>query len=392
MDVILGILLGLFVMTVLVVIHELGHALVAKKNNVKVKEFGIGFPPKAKSKKLKDSILGKNVEFSLNWLPLGGFVRLKGEYDSSKEKNSYGASCYWVKTKILFAGVAMNWLVAIVLFTILAWMGLPKIIDNQFTVASDTKIETIKKSQVAVAKVLKNSPAEKAGLKSMDIIKKVDNKEIKNYTTFTEIAEKNANKDINLEILRSGETKNIVVKPELNDKTKKGFVGVGLGQTRQKDMIHATWSAPIVGVGTTAQLTWVTLTSLGDMVGKLSTGLINSFNSDEGVRKEASQKIDQVSQNVAGPVGLLGVIFPEAGKAGIVSILFISAVISLSLAVMNALPIPALDGGRWATMTIFKLLKKPLTKEREENIQAIGMMILFGLIILITFADIGKVL
>ena len=135
-----GVLLGLFVLILLVVLHELGHAIVAKRNGVKVEEFGIGFPPAAKKWKVKRSFLGEDVTFSLNWLPLGGFVRLKGEYDSAKGEGTYGGSTFWVKTKILLAGVVMNWITAIVLFTILAVIGMPKILSNQVQLPFDTEV------------------------------------------------------------------------------------------------------------------------------------------------------------------------------------------------------------------------------------------------------------
>ena len=107
-------------------------------------------------------------------------------------------------------------------------------------------------------------------------------------------------------------------------------------------------------------------------------------------KKVASEKLTSVSQQVTGPVGILGIIFPQAQKAGLKILVLISAIISLSLAVMNTLPIPALDGGRWATMTIYKLRKKTLTKEREEKIQTAGFIALLALIIMVTFADVGK--
>ena len=121
---IVGILIGLFVLVVLVTIHELGHAIVARRNGVVVEEFGIGFPPQAWKKKLKNGVL-----FSINWLPLGGFVKLQGEHDDDSKKGDYGAATFWQKTKILLAGVAINWLAAVVLLTALAWTsGIPKII------------------------------------------------------------------------------------------------------------------------------------------------------------------------------------------------------------------------------------------------------------------------
>ncbi len=128
-------ILGIVLFIVLIVVHELGHAIVARRNGVVVEEFGIGFPPRAWAKKLKNGIL-----FTLNWLPLGGFVKLKGESDDDRRKGSFGAASLWVKAKILFAGVAMNWLTAIVLFTGLALAGLPRILPNQFTVESDTQV------------------------------------------------------------------------------------------------------------------------------------------------------------------------------------------------------------------------------------------------------------
>ena len=112
METVFGIIVGLLVLTIIVVLHELGHALVAKRNGVIVEEFGIGFPPKAWGKKLSRSILGKNVVYSVNWLPLGGFVKLQGEHDTDTKKGDYGRATFWQKTKILLAGVAANWLTA----------------------------------------------------------------------------------------------------------------------------------------------------------------------------------------------------------------------------------------------------------------------------------------
>ena len=133
LNLVFGIIIGLISLTFLVAIHELGHALAAKKNGVKLKEYAIGFPPRIKSFRTKtNKILPKSTKISIGAIPLGGFVRLKGEHDSDSKKGDYGAASFWAKTQILFAGVAMNRLVAFVIFTILSIFGMPKLISNQF--------------------------------------------------------------------------------------------------------------------------------------------------------------------------------------------------------------------------------------------------------------------
>jgi regulator of sigma E protease len=138
------------------------------------------------------------------------------------------------------------------------------------------------------------------------------------------------------------------------------------------------------------QLTWVSLEGTAKIAWDALKGFVGSLSFDQKAREDGNRELVTVSESVAGPVGILGVIFPQAQQAGLKQLTFLTAIISLSLAVMNALPIPALDGGRWWTMTIFKLLRKPLTKEREEAIQTVGFLFLIGLVILVTWADVGK--
>ena len=366
----IGILTGLIILVLLVVIHELGHGIVARRNGVVVEEFGVGFPPRAWGKKIKNSVLGKNVLVSLNWLPLGGFVKLQGEHDSASGKGDYGAATYWQKTKILLAGVLMNWLAAIVLFTILALVGLPKILPNQFSVPGDavTAVEPL-----TVAAVEKDSPAEKAGLKSGDELLLIGTTDVQSPTELSKATEANKGKRVDVTYSRGNEEFSVPVTLRDSNSADKGFLGVRT--TQQLSEIRATWSAPIVGVVTTVQLTGETFKALGTLVADIFRG-----------------DVEEASSKVSGPVGILGVIFPQMQQAGIKPLVLLTAIISLSLAVMNVLPIPALDGGRWFTMTIFKLLKKPLTKEREEKIQTVGFMALLGLIILVTIADVGKII
>lgn len=380
-----GILTGLIILVILVVIHELGHGIEARRNGVVVEEFGIGFPPLAWGKKVKQSILGKNVLYSVNWLPLGGFVKLQGEYDSADKKGDYGAATYWQKTKILLAGVLMNWLTAVLLFTLLALIGMPKILPNQFSVPSDT-VTTDK--PVSIVAVEADSPAAQAGLEKGDNILLIENEDIESSAALARATKEHKGEEVTVTYSRDGQEYTTEVTLRGENSASKGFLGVSSNQ--QLSEMRATWSAPIVGVVTTAQLTGETFAALGKVVTSLGEGIGSRFTSDEAARESGDEALAYASNSVSGPVGILGVIFPQMQQAGIKPLILLTAIISLSLAVMNVLPIPALDGGRWFTMTAFKLLKKPLTKEREEKIQTVGFMVLMGLVVLVTVADVGK--
>ena len=376
MDLILGIIIGIIVLVVLVVLHELGHAIVAKRNGVVVEEFGVGFPPRAYGRKLKNGML-----LSVNWLPLGGFVKPKGEHDAARKKGDYGAATFWQKTKILYAGVFVNWVVAAVILTVLSLVGLPKIIPNQFSVPSDTAQVT---APVQLSGLVKDYPAEKAGLKSGDIVTSFAGESIDTVTQLVEITKENKGQTVPVTYARDGQQQTTQV--TLRDADSATF-GSGLSQ---KQSIRATWSAPIVGIVTTGQFTWVTLQGLGQLVGDFFGGLALQLSPDEATRTAATESLNRASNSVAGPVGILGTIFPAAGKAGLTEVLFLAAIISLTLAVMNALPIPALDGGRWFVTALFRVLKKPLTKEREEAIQGAGFLVLMALIVVVTVGDVAK--
>lgn len=380
MELIFGIVLGLFILVLLVVVHELGHAIVARRNGVVVEEFGIGFPPRAWSKKLKNGVL-----FSLNWLPLGGFVKLQGEHDAASGKGDYGSATFWQKTKILLAGVGINWLVAAVLLTVLAWTGLPKIMDNQFSIANDT---TVIKTPVELSVIVEGLPADKAGLEVGDQIVRFAGEAVPTAADLSAKASEMKGKDVEVIYSRGGVEHSTTVAIRSEDTDKKGFLGVGSGQREQ---IKATWSAPIVGLVTTGQFTLVTLQGLGDLIVNLVTGVVLQFSPNAETRTQAQENLATAGGSVAGPIGILGTIFPAAEQAGLTQLIFLTAVISLTLAVMNALPIPALDGGRWFVTALFRLRKKELTKEREEQIQGTGFLILMGLVIVVTIADVSKI-
>lgn len=377
-QVLIGALVGLVILVILVVIHELGHAIAAVRNGVKVEEFGIGFPPLAKK-------LGKykGTLITLNWLPLGGFCKLKGESDDAKGKGTFGAASFWSKTKILLAGVFMNFLAAVVIFTILAFFGIPQIVPGQFQVSADN---SGKRGIVVAHKVIKNSPADKAGIKSGDEIERIAGSRIMVASQVSDLTSKYAGKEVKIGVKHQDQPYKII-KVKLNDRhnSDKGFLGLQAEQ-KQGATIKATWSAPLVGLVNVLQFMWLTITSLIGIIGNLFVGFFDLIT----LRPEASSNFNAVGESVAGPIGILGNIFPSAVFAGATTLLYISGIIALSLTVMNLLTIPGLDGGRWLLIAVYHLLGKKLTKDKEEKVVGYGMLVLFGLIIVITVADILK--
>jgi regulator of sigma E protease len=367
-------ILGLVLFIGLVLVHEWGHFIVARRNGVEVEEFGLFFPPRAKVLTKKNG-----TEYTLNWLPLGGFVKLKGENDEDKRPGTFGAASTWAKTKIMMAGVAMNLLTAFALLTVLALIGMPKLIDNQFTVQSDTKVT---KNEVLAARVVQQSPASKAGLSQGDVIVSIGVPSQKATSIDTAEAlpgatKKYAGQEVVITYIVGGDKKtgtttllshDEVTKSQKTD-NPKGYLGVSPSEyTLQK----STWSAPIVAAGLVKQFTVLTFQGLGTAISSL-------FHGD-------TQK---ASEQVSGPVGIF-VVLKQGTLLGFQFILMVIAIISLSLAIMNALPIPALDGGRLFVLLVSRALKKPLTKEVEEGIHGVGFLFLIGLIILISIVDVRR--
>lgn len=403
MNIVFGIIIGLLILMFLVIAHEFGHFIMARRNGVKVNEFGIGFPPRAAAwikkeveidgqKKLKWVKLPKSewdkpqdsLVFSLNYLPIGGFCSMDGESAADKRKGTFGAASFWAKTKILFGGVVMNWLVAFVILTVLAFTGMPQFLNNQFYLHNDA---TMTGAGVIIQNVIEDSPAAKAGFQTGDkIIKVGDDITVIYPDDITAYGTEHAGGEAIYLIERDGSEQTLTA--TLNEAGSEYTLGVQMsyGQT----FVRSTWSAPIVGAGLTIQMTGETFKGLGELVWNLISGIARQFSPDVAVREEGRVDIGAAGESVSGPVGIVGVIFPAFAGAGISNLAFLAALISVSLACMNILPIPALDGGRWLLIAIYKLRKKELTKETEEKIVSRAFMVLFGLIILVTVLDIIK--
>ena len=380
-------IIGLILFIGLVVIHEFGHFIMARRNGVEVEEFGIGFPPAIWRKRIHSE--KGDYDFTINALPLGGFVRLKGENDADRRPGSFGAVRLKAKIQIMVAGVAMNLITAFVMFTALAAIGMPKLIENQYSVASDTKVV---KQDVLIGYVEPGSPAEQAGLLVRDRLMSVGLQddgcatgavcaptpnEVTSAQALSELTRQNEGQKTPITVERDGIILNLEpglrsleeVEASKNTDDPKGHLGV---IPVEYVVQRSTWSAPIVAVGLMKQITELTFKGLGNAIAGLFQG--------DGAKASAQ---------VSGPVGIF-VILKDGSELGFQFTLIIIAIISLTLAIMNVLPIPALDGGRLFVTLLFRALNKPLTRRKEEWIHGTGFALLMVLFVVITVVDVKR--
>jgi regulator of sigma E protease len=372
--------LGILFFIGLVIFHEFGHYILARRNGIEVEEFGLGFPPRAKVLKKR-----KGTIYSLNWLPLGGFVKLKGEHDADTEKGTFGAASTWAKTKVMLAGVVMNLIGAFVLFSIVAAIGMPKLLDNQFTVARDTKIikEVENKGVVRFDYIVDNSPASEAGLKAEDRILSINNVAITKPEILSETTDRYAGEEVSIVIEHSGtrSTKQVMLNkasPHLGVAPYSAETGL--------EIRRSTWSSPLVAVGVMKDFTVATFKGLGTALKGLGSTIAGFFTGNQTARQAGQEA---AGSQVSGPVGIFAVLY-ELSRQGFGLVLFVIAIISLTLAIMNVLPIPALDGGRLFVMLLFRARHKELKPKVEERIHGTGFAVLMLLFVVITVVDVRR--
>lgn len=370
----------IFIITllVLVVIHELGHFLVAKKFNIRVLEFGFGIPPKAFGKRIGETLV------SINWLPFGGFVRLLGEDEIDKKvlenKRSFAAQTVGKRITVVVAGVVMNLLLAWALFyLVLGFQGfrveLPLLLEHQFF-GVNQQVESI----VLIQKVNKSSPADQAGLKLGERIMAVNDQFIKGSQDLSDKTKSLAGKEIKLTLSDSEKKQFRIVNviPRERPPTGEGPLGVTLAQIQLAQLEYQTSTQKFLAGPIHS---WNLSAYSGRIFGRL---LGESF-------KKGT--VEPVSESLAGPVGITQVVdaILRESRQPLLSFLNFIGILSLNLAVLNILPFPALDGGR-----LFFLLVEVVTRRRvhmgvEKWVHTIGMAILLTLMILVTFSDIRKI-
>ncbi|MDD2823451.1 MAG: site-2 protease family protein [Candidatus Daviesbacteria bacterium] len=368
-----------FILTLLslVLIHEFGHFIVAKKFGVKVEEFGFGIPPKLFSKKVGETIV------SLNLLPIGGFVRLFGEDETDsnilKDSRSFGSKPVLQRMMIVVAGVVMNFLLAVLLFWIvLAGKGfqeeIPLFFPFKFIGANQ-----INETVVLVGDVSKKSPADMVGIKQGDRIIKLNDAPIDNAENFIGQVQKNSGEAITLTVVDTEDSaRQIEVVPRTNPPKGEGPLGVSLGTVTIANLTYTTPLQKLAsGLTHSYNFTLYSFQIFGNLIG-------SSIN---------TKSITPISQTVSGPVGitqLAGSVLET--KNPFLPYLNLIALLSLNLAVINILPWPALDGGRLFFLAIEFITRKKVNANFEKSVHTIGMIILLIFIVLVTFSDIRKLI
>lgn len=356
---ILSIVLMVIIFSVLVIAHELGHFLAARRGGVKVEEFGIGFPPRLFKIRRGGTI------YSLNLFPIGGFVRLKGEDSTEKGPDSFATKPYKTKAKIVLAGVAVNFAIAYVLFYILMIFGLPAILPNGFVKVGAISPDRVQTSPLLVLSVRSGSAADQAGIKVGNEIISFNGEKITTTEQLQGLTKQYAGQQIDLGISQRGSEQN--KKITLGSDQEKGYLGVS------SQPVELAYYNPLKAIVAAfialVQLVLATLAAFGEFI----VGLFTKA---------------KVSENVAGPVGIAS-IFTIITKFGWKFVLAFTASISLSLAVINSLPLPALDGGRFAIMTLTRLGVK-ISPEKEALAHWLGFGFLIILIIIVTISDISR--
>ncbi|MBI2593830.1 site-2 protease family protein [Candidatus Daviesbacteria bacterium] len=367
-----------FILTILilVIIHELGHFLVAKKFNIKVLEFGFGIPPRAWGKKIGETI------WSLNWLPFGGFVRLLGEDESDPEvldnRRSFAAQTVWKRISVVAAGVVMNLALAWVLFYIVLGVQgfktrLPLLADYKFTGISQT-VENV----IVVGNIVPDSPAFKAGLKDGDRIIALNGNAVEKSDKFVEAVKADAGKEVVLTIadIAGNNKRDVVLVPRENPPAGQGALGVSLGGMQT---VHLSFDSPIQKLLAAPIYSYNIIGYSGKILGDT---IGYSFQ---------KRDLGPVSNAVAGPVGITAVVGQILSvKNPLIPYLDFVAALSLNLAVVNVLPFPGLDGGRLLFLAIEGITRKKTHAVIEKYVHTIGLVVLLGLIVLITISDIRK--
>lgn len=375
----LTLIVFIIILGFLVFVHEFGHFVVARKMGVRADEFGFGFPPRAigiqKRKDGKWRIIFGNKPvsdfedggtiYSLNWVPLGGFVKIKGESgEYHHDEDSFASRKIWQRSSILSAGVIMNVVAAVIVLSIGFTIGLPRIIDEDDL----SSYARIKDRRIEVVKVLEGSPAAQVGLELGDVILGADGQIFESGKEFSLYLKDKLNTLIVFEIKRNSE----IIKKETIPAilTATGEPGIGIGFVEIGNVSYSPPLALWYGFLETGFYIKEIIRAFGGIIYNLIIG-------------------EKVAIDVAGPVGI-AVFTGRVARLGFVYLLQFTALLSVNLALINIFPFPALDGGRLFFLGLEAVRRRPISQRLENLAHNIGFALLMVLVIFVTYRDIAR--
>lgn len=349
-----SILVFVIVLSILILVHELGHFFMAKRAGVLVEEFGIGLPPRILGKKIGETI------YSINLLPFGGFVRLHGEGGPKtlkKPNRAFINKSKKARAAIITAGVVMNFVLAVFAFGLVySISGIPKETEN-----------------VKIVDIRAVSPAQEAGLLVGDVVRKVNDEEVTSVGRFIESVELHKGEEVTLFVEREGVFESIRVTPRQEPPEGEGPLGVAI--TSVETYFPPLWQRPFIGVyyGFQEALFWgrTVIFGLATLFSQLLSG--------------------EVPKDIAGPVGIFAITSQVTQMGGLAVINFVG-ILSVNLAILNIIPFPALDGGRLAFLALESVIGKKVLPKIEGVVHAVGMVILLTLLLAITIHDIRRLI
>jgi len=339
------------ILSILIFVHEAGHFFVAKKLHIRVEEFGFGLPPRLISRKKGETT------YSINLLPIGGFVRLTGEdaVEHSKDPRSFVNKKPWERSLVLLAGVIMNFVLAVVVLTFIFTKGV-----------------MVPTDRVHIEEIAKGSPAELVGLRAKDVLLSVDGNNIVKNSDIISYTAKNIGKEMIIKIYSDGEKREMDLKITARKDYPQGEGPLGVAISNLEIKKYPWYQAPVLGVVEAVNIS-------GRMVSGLSSMVYNLITKSE------------VPKDIAGPIG----IYQVTGKAvnvGYIAVLQLLGFLSLNLAVVNSLPFPALDGGRFLFVLIEVIFGRKVVPRFERLAHTFGMLVLLTLIVLVSVSDVARII
>lgn len=338
----------IIILLVLVVAHEYGHFQMAKWFKMQVDEFAFGFPPRLKS------FMHKGTKFSFNLLPLGGYVKIKGEDGDDVGQGSFASKPYYAQIAVLIAGIVMNILIAWVLLFGAFYMGLPQ-------ATNDTD-----NAKILVTNVIKNSSADNGGILVGDFVEKInyDNRELLITDPNTVISAVHDGKSIKFTLTRNDKQVLVDVVPEKIDGINK--IGIEMQSVQSTKTMGG--NKIILSAKATVMYTGETFKGFIGLFHKIFTG-------------------QTVKDQVSGPIGIVKQV-GQASTFGFAYLLFFAGILSINLAILNLVPFPGLDGGRILFVMIEVVTRKKVSQRILGYINSIGILLLLLLMIIITVKDI----